>query len=326
MRLITLLLAACLVGSAQDALLRSLGFDQRQLQLLSQGRAISRNFPAEDRAMINMGGAVIVNATPRHYVERFRETARFQEGPSILGAGRFSAVPRVEDLGAFKLPEADIDDLLDCAPGDCDFALTRDALERLRRQVDRHKPDHRAQVAQFVKAEFIAQINAYRRDGNKALAVYHDKAQPYSTAASLDRLSDVANILKNISPEMDRYLDDYPLNRPPDTEDFFVWQLARFGMKPVMRASHVVIRKFPFNGQTGYVIAGKTLLATHYFRSALELTVLYPQPNGKTMVVMTQRSIIDGFNTWRGRLLRGIILDRSQKSLQVYLSGIPERM
>ena len=326
MRLILALFTTCLALQAQDALLRSLGFDQKQLQLLASGRAISRLFPVDDRSMVNMGGAVMVKATPQHYVERFRQTARFQEGNSVVGAGRFSPVPRVEDLDSFKLPEVDIDDLLDCSPGDCDFALTRDALERLKRQIDRRKPGHRAQIARFVKNEFISQINAYRRDGNKALAVYHDKEQPYSTAASLDRLSDVANILKNISPEVDRYLDDYPLNRPADTEDFFVWQFAKFGMKPVMRASHVVIRKFLYNGRTGYVIAGKTLLATHYFRSVLELTVLYPQPNGQTTVVMTQRSIIDGFNTWRGRLLRGLILDRSQKSLQNYLTGIPARM
>jgi len=211
-------------------------------------------------------------------------------------------------------------------PGDCDFALTRDALERLKRQIDRRQPDHRAKVERFVKTEFIAQVNAYRRDGNKALAIYHDKEQPFSSAASLDRLSDVANILKTISPEVNRFLLDYPQNRPPDTEDFFAWQFFKFGMKPVMRATHYVIRKFNFNGRTGYVLAGKTLLATHYFRSALELTVLYPQPNGQTIVVMTQRSVIDGFNTWRGRLLRGLIMDRSQKSLQNYLSGIPTRM
>ncbi len=326
MRLIALLLAATPMVPAEDALLRGLGFDAKQLQLLSAGQAISRLFPAEDRAMINMGGAVIVNGTPQHYVERFRDTARFQEGNSVMGAGRFSDVPRVEDLNAFVLPASDIDDLLNCSPGDCDFAFTRDALERLKHQVDRRKPDHRAQVARFVKAEFIAQIQAYRRDGNRALAVYHDKEQPYSTAASLDRLSGIANVLEQISPEVNRYLNEYPRNRPPDTEDFYAWQFAKFGMKPVMRASHVVIRKFPYKGRTGYVIAGKTLLATHYFRSALELTVLYPQAGDKTTVVLTQRSIIDGFNTWRGRLLRGIIMDRSQKSLQNYLTGIPARM
>lgn len=326
MRLVLSLLAASLTAASQDATLRSLGFDQKQLQLLASGHAISRLFPADDRAMINMGGAVIVNATPQHYVERFRETARFQNGNSILAAGRFSAVPRVEDLDSFKLPEVDIDDLLDCSPGDCDFAFPRDSLERLKRQVDRRKPDHRAQVARFVKSEFIAQINAYRRDGNKALGVYHDKEQPFSAAAGLDRLSNVTNILKTISPEMDRYLTDYPNHRPSDTEDFYVWQFAKFGMKPTMRASHVVIRKFQHGGRTGYVIAGKTILATHYFRSALELTVLFPQASGQTTVVMTQRSIIDGFNTWRGRLLRGLIMDRSQKSLQNYLTGIPARM
>ncbi len=326
MRLIAFVFAVSLTLSGQEALLRSLGFDQKQLQSLAAGHAISRLFPANDRSMINMGGAVIVNATPQHYVERFREAARFQEGNSVMGAGRFSAIPRVEDLDSVRIPEGDIDDLLDCSPGDCDFALTRDALERLKRQVDKRKPDHRAQVIRFVKSEFIAQINAYRRDGNKALAVYHDKEQPYSSAASLDRLSDISNVLKYISPEVDRYLDEYPNNRPPDTEDYFAWQFAKFGMKPIIRASHVVIRKFQYGSRTGYVIAGKTLLATHYFRSALELTVLYPQPDGRTTVVMTQRSVIDGFNTWRCRLLRGRIMDRSQKSLQNYLSGIPARM
>lgn len=326
MRLTLFLLAASLSAQAQDALLRGLGFDQKQLHALASGRAISRLFPNEDRSMINMGGAVIVNATPLHYVERFRQTAQFQEGNSVIAAGRFSAIPRVEDLAGFKLPEVDIDDLLDCSPGDCDFALPRDALERLKRQINPGKPDHRAQVAHFVKSEFIAQINVYRREGNKALAVYHDKEQPFSSADSLDRLSSVSNVLKTLSPELDRYLHEYPLNRPPDTEDFYVWQFAKFGMKPVMRASHVVIRPFPYGGRTGYIIAGKTLLATHYFRSALELTILYPQAGGQTTVVMTQRSIIDGFNTWRGRLLRGLIMDRSQKSLQNYLTGIPARM
>lgn len=329
MRLILPLLAVSLAATsahAQDALLRSLGFDHKQMQALSNGSAISRLFPIDDRSMINMGGAVIVNATPLHYVEQFRQTARFQEGNSVLGAGRFSPIPRVEDLDNFKLPEVDIDDLLDCSPGDCDFAFPSDSIQRLKRQIDRHKPGHRAHVAAFVKSEFIAHINAYRQSGNAALAVYHDKQQPFSAAAGLQRLAGIVNVLKSINPELDRFLDEYPHNRPPDTEDFFVWQFARFGMKPVMRASHVVIRPFLHNGRTGYVIAGKTLLATHYFRSALELTVLFPQPNGQTVVVMIQRSIIDGFNTWRGRLLRGLIMDRSQKSLQNYLTGIPARM
>ena len=60
------------------------------------------------------------------------------------------------------------------------------------------------------------------------------------------------------------YLDEYPRSRPADAEDFFYWSVVDFGLKPTVRANHVVI--YPLASRPSgisHVVAIKQLYASH---------------------------------------------------------------
>jgi hypothetical protein len=90
-------------------------------------------------------------------------------------------------------------------------------------------------------------------------------------------------------------------------------------LKPVVRASHVIIQKLAQPGGLHYIIASKMLFTTHYFRAAIEFKYLYPvtAPTGQPAFyfVTYQRSFVDGMTGFTGAILRRIVPGRSQAGL-----------
>ena len=84
--------------------------------------------------------------------------------------------------------------------------------------------------------------------------------------------------LTEYQPELRRYLLDFPRRRFGDSTDFLYWQVTKFGLKPTMRISHLVIRESAEES----VVASKLLYASHYFWTAIELRVLVADPSRGT--------------------------------------------
>ncbi len=137
-------------------------------------------------------------------------------------------------------------------------------------------------------------------------------------------------VLQQYVPEMAKYLLQFPRGKPASSEEFYYWQVADFGLKPVHRVTHVIIQKKPVQAGDGYLITSKMLYASHYFRSALELRFLVPVEGQdkklSTYLVVLQRSYADGLTGFKGKLLRGTILSKSRTALERYLLSTKSRL
>lgn len=94
--------------------------------------------------------------------------------------------------------------------------------------------------------------------------------------------------------------------------------------------TRVVILRKPAQFGEGAVIASKMMFASHYFRSALEFRFLLPaqSPAGKPQLylVALQRSFVDGLGRFKGKLVRGPILSRTEDALERYLLGVKGKL
>ena len=165
-------------------------------------------------------------------------------------------------------------------------------------------------------------VNAYRAGGNSMLVVYRDAAHPTVAANELRGLIDSMPELSQHQPDMRHYLLEYP--RPPTrpTTSFMYWQEATFGLKPLIRISHVAIQEAP----DATLVASKELYSSHYFWTALELRALIPDPSRGTgfWFVNVNRSRLDGLSGFVGWLIRGQVREGARKGLH-WCSRPPRR-
>ena len=117
------------------------------------------------------------------------------------------------------------------------------------------------------------------------------------------------------------YLLDYPKTSLPDATSFLYWQEATFGLKPTIRISHLTIR----DGPEETIVASKMLYATHYFRSALELRALIPDPSrGDGFWLLTvNRSRADGLDG--AGVIRRRVQRQVEESMTAGLNAIKQR-
>jgi hypothetical protein len=69
------------------------------------------------------------------------------------------------------------------------------------------------------------------------------------------------------------YLLNYPQADSSGIESEFYWEKVNFGLKPAIRMVQAVIYQGKSPTEPAYAVAVKQLYASHYFESALDLTV-----------------------------------------------------
>jgi hypothetical protein len=176
----------------------------------------------------------------------------------------------------------------------------------------------------------VAKLLWTKTEDEVALAVNFDQDRPQSIREDFRRLLQHSSHLFQYDPQLANYLEKYPQARPTGIEDIFYWQKAEFGLKPVVRASHLVIHRRQQGSDVTYAIASKMLLASHYFRAALELKSLAQDgasPGGKSFyLICLNRSFVDGLTGVKGGLIRGTVKSRSRDSLARYLGGVKQKI
>lgn len=307
------------------ALENNLHFTADELRNVEAGEPVARLLHSDRPDDLILAGVVRIECSSGDFIRAYKDIVRFESSKEVRRTGKFSNPPRESDLAGFHVPDLNAKELLACRPGSCSYKLPASAMERLRTTVDWSAPDAAAQAEDIIRKLWVDYLNRYRRDGDAALAVYYDTPSPFSVAQGMKELVGGLTFASAKVPDLIRYLREYPKSAPPDTEEFFYWQEAAFGLKPVVRTSHVVIQKLPRPDGPHYVIASKMLFATHYFRAAIELKYVYPV--GNAMYFLTyQRSYVDGMTGFTGSILRRITPGRSQASLAKNLQLAKERL
>jgi len=308
-----------LPGDLRDTLATRFSLSAADLQKIEAGEAFGKLISGDRVDDLQLLGIILVRTDPERFIRAYKDIAHFEDTKEVRFTAKFSNPPKMTDLDGFRIPDLDADRIRACRPGDCAYKLPDWVMREFQTKIDWSRPDAQAKADALVRKTWIDYLNRYRLQGNPALTVYYDTPTPFSVADGVKQLIGELTVARNRLPEFIRYLQEYPNARPPDTEDFFYWQEASFGLKPVVRTSHVIIEKLPRPDGTHYVIASKMLFATHYFRAAIELKYVYPvrSPDGRPALYLIayQRSYVDGMTGVTGAFLRHIVPGRSQESL-----------
>ena len=286
---------------------------------MESGQAVGKLVPTGRPDDVHMVGLVLIKTSAAEYLKAFRDIEHFAVSRDVVQTHRFSSPPQMSDLAAIRIPDLK-KDILACHPGHCAYKLPAAEMKAIQDGVDWNAPDATEKAEVLVDQRIIKYVNNYREKGDSALAVYYDTGAPYSVAEGLRSLIDSENGVGKVVPQLVRYASDYPANRPPDTDDFFYWQEAAFGLKHVLRTEHVIVQKLQAaTGDPHYAIVSKMLFATHYFRAAVEFQYVYPvrTPSGEPAIYLlsAQRSYVDGMTGARGAIIRKIAEGRSPARL-----------
>jgi hypothetical protein len=291
---------------------------------LLAGQPVTRLLDADASHEVSVFGAIWVNAPISRYVAAVKNIEEFEKGGSFLITKKISAPPQLEDFAPLRLPPDDVKDLQRCKVGSCELKLSEATLVRIRKEIDWSKPTATADVERLTRRLTLDYVNGYREGGNARLAVYRDSSRPTFVGQEFASMVERMPSLTEYLPSLKRYLLDFPKASLPNSESFFYWQEARFGLKPTIRVNHVTIAEDP----THAVVASKMLYATHYFWTALELRVLVPDPaRGKGFwFANVNRSRSDGLTGFTGSVIGGKVRREAENGMQAALAITKSRM
>jgi hypothetical protein len=291
---------------------------------LLSGEPVTKLLSSETSHQTAVFGAIWVNAPIRRYVQAIRDIETWEQGKSFHITRRISSPPRLEDFNGLRLSEAVVDELRLCRVGSCEVKLDARTIEAFRTGIDWSSPARHAAAEALMRQFVFDYTTSYLTGGNSRLAVFRDKAAPISMATEFRAMVDDLPVMTDYMPTVRQYLLDYPQAWLPGATSFLYWQETEFGLKPTIRVSHLTIRESPED----VVIASKMIYANHYFRSALELRMLLPDPaRGPGFWLITVvSSRTDGMTGFTGLFVRRRVRSEAREGTGMVLLNTKRKL
>lgn len=306
------------------------GLTDDQIASIHSGKAIAKiiDLPTPDEVFVF--GSVYIHSTPESYLKFASDIDQLRKLPGYLAIRRFSDPPQLSDLEGFTLDDDDIKELKNCKPGDCKVQLPAESMEEFQKQVNWSAPDAADQVNRLGQQMALEALQQYIAGGNEALGTYRDKKHPTTVAETFASLLSRSKALPIYLPELDRYLLDYPAAPAGQIQSQFYWEKVNFGLKPTLR----IVQAIVFHGvgatEPAYAVAVKQLYASHYFETALDLTVCVRAtdaqgPRGFYLITIkgSQQAGLTGF---KGSIVRKVAVDKTRSSLERALASIKQKL
>lgn len=266
------------------------------------GMAVARALPADASKELAVFGVLWINAPIERYLQRLNDIEQFERGGRFKLTKRIGSPPTLADFTALRLPDEDVRDLQSCRVADCELKLGESAIQRFQSDINWKAVNPRPGVDALMQQVAYEHVTAYLRGGDAQLPVYRDGSRPISAAAEFRDMAGRMDELPIYDADLRRYLVEFPAVTLPNATSFLYWQQTEFGLKPIIRISHMTIHQ---NG-TDTVVASKMIYATHYFWTALELRALVRDParGSGFWLLTTSRSRTDGLSGLTGLFIR----------------------
>ena len=306
------------------------GLTQDQIEEIQHGRTIAKIVDSRTPDEVFISGVVYIEATPESYLKLAGDVAELRKLPSYLAIRKFSDPPNVSDLDGFALEEEDTQELKDCKPGHCGLQLPAEVMEEVQRSVNWSAPDVTAQVNRLAQQMALQALLAYMRGGNSSLGSYRDKKRPAEVAETFESLLSQAKALPVYLPDLDRYLLEYPKFKLENVETQFYWEKVNFGLKPTLRIVHAIVYRGTRPTEPAYAVALKQIYSSHYFQSALDLTVCVRDTENRNQrgfyLITLKGSQQAGLTGFKGGIVRHVAVGKTRSSLERALATIKERL
>jgi hypothetical protein len=291
---------------------------------LVAGEPVAKLLDGDTHVQVSVFGAIWIDAPIAQYVEAIRNIETFEQGKSFPITRRISSPPRAEDFSDMRLTDDVVTDLVACRVGDCPLKLDGPTIDALQTRIDWQSPQRHAAAEALMRRAALSYTQAYLAGGNARLPVYQDKPTPVSAADEFRAMVDDMPMLTAYMPSVHRYLLDYPSVGLPGATSFLYWQQVEFGLRPTLRISHLTIRESPEN----VVVASKMIYANHYFRSALELRLLIPDParGPGFWFVTVVSSRTDGMTGFTGIFVRRKVRSEAREGTTMVLINTKKKL
>jgi hypothetical protein len=306
------------------------GLNMSQIDQIHHGRAIATvlTSPTPDQVMVF--GTIHVESSPDKYLQLANDFDALRKLPGYLAIQTFSEPPQLSDLREFTIPADDLKELKGCKPGDCDVQLPSGAMQQFQKSVNWAKSDAATQANELARQLALEAILAYQKGGNAALGEYRDKEHPASIANSFQSLVGQLKALPVYLPEVNRLLLDYPNVEMRNAQSAFYWENVNFGLKPTLRMVQQITYKGGTASNPAYAVVLKQLYASHYFQSALDLTVCVRDParsNERGFYLITVKgSQQAGLTGMKGSIVRKVAVGKSRSSVENTLTALKQKL
>ena len=201
-------------------------------------------------------------------------------------------------------------------------------MEEFKRKVDWSSPDAAGQVNGLLREGALELITRYQKGGNSELRVYQDKDYDVAVDETFETILSRVAGLSEYLPEPRNYLLEYPNARLPNVEESFHWENVKFGLKPTLRANHVIVYRPSEPADASIVVVDKQLYASHYFQVAVDFWVCVKDsanPEAEGFYLITEKgSRQHGLTGFKGGIVRGPIVGRARGSLEKALAAIQQ--
>jgi len=203
-------------------------------------------------------------------------------------------------------------------------------MEEFQRSVNWDAPDANDQADRLAQQMALQALLHYQQGGNSALGTYRDKNHPAAVAETFASLLSRSKALPVYLPQLREYLLNYPKTDSSQIESQFYWEKVNFGLKPTIRIVQAVLFRGVSPTDPEYAVAVKQLYASHYFESALDLTVCVrdrqkTNPSGFYLITLkgSQQAGLTGF---KGGIVRKVAVDKTRSSLEKAMASIKQKL
>jgi hypothetical protein len=303
------------------------GLNDDEIRGISEGRAVAKvlDTPAPDEVFIL--GAVYINSTPERYLQMVSDIDALRKLPNYLALRKFSDPPQLTDLDGFTLYDEDTKELEHCKAGNCEVQLPTKAMKNFQQSVNWSAPDRAAQANHLAQQMALQALLQYQQGGNAALGTYRDKKHPTAVAETFASMLEQMKAVPTYLPELNHYLLDYPKAQSDTIQSQFYWEKVSFGLKPTLRIVQVILFRAVPPSEPAYAVAVKQLYASHYFETALDLTVCVKDANRSGFYLITVKgSQQAGLTGFKGSIVRKVAVDKTRSSLERVLAAYKEKL
>jgi len=303
------------------------GLSDDQIRDIRAGKAVAKVLDTPTPDQVFVFGAVYINSTPERYLKMASDIDALRKLPSYLALHQFSHPPQLADLAEFTLDEEELKELRHCKPGQCEVQLPVEAIEKFQQSVNWQAPDHAQQANRLAQEMALQALLRYQQGGNAALGIYRDKSHPAAVAETFASMLRQMKAMPEYLPELERYLLDYPKAPSEAIRSEFYWEKVNFGLKPTLRIVQAVLYRGGPTGRPAYAVAVKQLYASHYFETALDLTVCVKDGNRSGFYLITAKgSQQAGLTGFKGSIVRKVAVDKTRSSLQRALAAYKQKL
>ncbi len=306
------------------------GLNDDEIAAIRRGKAIAKIMDSRTPDEVFVFGSVYIGAPPENYLKLASDVDPLRKLPSFLAIRKFSDPPQLSDLDGFTVDHEDVKQLKNCKPGHCEIQLPAESMEEFQKAVNWSAPDTVDQVNRAAQRMALEALTRYIRGGNVALGTYRDKSHPAEVAQTFQSLLSRSKALPAYLSDLDHYLLDYPAVKLDNIESQFYWEKVNFGLKPTLRIVQAIVYRGRRSTEPAYAVAVKQLYSSHYFQTALDLTICVratDSPSSRGFYLITLKgSRQAGLTGLKGGIVRKVAVDKTRSSLERTLVSVKQKL